>query len=256
MLDIFIKNPGFQYIAEDVFNILDKQSVLNSGLVNHSWRAILYKPTFWLKKLKSENTAVNFNSWEMFLQNIEEDEIKEDIVNLLIKMFKQKTMSPLEIVTELGLLNTAWITILNKPKFWWKNFKPEEEEKLIRRLVHLQNEFESPKEVELNQIYPALSHHQGTESESDSLYQLIMGMTALTVDLIVEFCDYVPGFRHLDNIDQQVIIKECSSEVTMLKAARRYMRYLKYNIYGSHLCGRVTRRKINNLDKGLQIILL
>ena len=128
MLDIFIKNPGFQYIAEDVFNILDKQSVLNSGLVNHSWRAILYKPTFWLKKLKSENTAVNFNSWEMFLQNIEEDEIKEDIVNLLIKMFKQKTMSPLEIVTELGLMNKAWITILNKPKFWWKNFKPEEEE--------------------------------------------------------------------------------------------------------------------------------
>ena len=107
MLDIFTKNPGFQYIAEDVFNILDKQSVLNSGLVNHSWRAILYKPTFWLKKLKSENTAVNFNSWEMFLQNIEEDEIKEDIVNLLIKMFKQKTMSPLEIVTELGLMNTA-----------------------------------------------------------------------------------------------------------------------------------------------------
>ena len=128
MLDIFTKNQGFQYIAEDVFNILDKQSVLNSGLVNHSWRAILYKPTFWLKKLKSENTAVNFNSWEMFLQNIEEDEIKEDIVNLLIKMFKQKTMSPLEIVTELGLMNKAWITILNKPKFWWKNFKPEEEE--------------------------------------------------------------------------------------------------------------------------------
>ena len=86
--------------------------------------------------------------------------------------------------------------------------------------------------MELNQIYPALLHHQGTESESDSLYQLIMGMTALTVDLIVEFCDYVPGFRHLDNIDQQVIIKECSSEVTMLKAARRYMRYLKYNMYG------------------------
>ena len=232
MLDIFTKNPGFQYIAEDVFNILDKQSVLNSGLVNHSWRAILYKPTFWLKKLKSENTAVNFNSWEMFLQNIEEDEIKEDIVNLLIKMFKQKTMSPLEIVTELGLMNKAWITILNRPKFWWINFKPEEEQ-LIRRLVHFQNEFESPKEMELNQIYhPALLHHQGTESESDSLYQLIMGMTALTVDLIVEFCDYVPGFRHLDNIDQQVIIKECSSEVTMLKAARRYMQYLKYNMYG------------------------
>ena len=37
MLDVFTKNPGFQYIAEDIFKILDIQTLTNSRLVNHSW---------------------------------------------------------------------------------------------------------------------------------------------------------------------------------------------------------------------------
>ena len=65
MLDVFTKNPGFQYIAEDIFKILDIQTLTNSRLVNHSWRTILNKPIFLLKKLKLESPALTFNLKKM-----------------------------------------------------------------------------------------------------------------------------------------------------------------------------------------------
>ena len=59
--------------------------------------------------------------------------------------------------------------------------------------------------------------------ERDSLFRHITEMTILTVNCIVEFCKHLTGFSSLDKEDQIVILKECSSEIMMLKAARRYI---------------------------------
>ena len=100
--------------------------------------------------------------------------------------------------------------------------KPEEEE-LINRLVYFQLEYEFPKEEDLKKVYhvPLLGASRENDSESDSLFRHITEMTILTVNLIVEFCKHLPGFASLEKDDQVVILKGCSSEVMMLRAARR-----------------------------------
>ena len=114
-----------------------------------------------------------------------------------------------------GSLKRQVVPFVSRP------LKPEEEE-LINRLVYFQIEYEFPKEEDLKKIYHVPLHCQGTESESDSLFRHITEMTILTVNLIVEFCKHLPGFTSLDKEDQVVILKGCSSEVMMLRAARRY----------------------------------
>ena len=99
--------------------------------------------------------------------------------------------------------------------------KPEEEE-LINRLVYFQLEYEFPKEEDLKKVYHVpLLGATGGDNESDSLFRHITEMTILTVNLIVEFCKHLPGFASLEKDDQVVILKGCSSEVMMLRAARR-----------------------------------
>ena len=100
-MDAVTKNPGLQHIAEDVFKILGKKNLADCHLVNKSWMTILNRPIFWLKKTKSEHTPENFKSWEMLVHDIEEDQIEKEFVNVLIKMFNQKAMSPLEIFVKL-----------------------------------------------------------------------------------------------------------------------------------------------------------
>ena len=101
VMEAVTKNPGLQHIAEDVFKILGKKNLADCHLVNKSWMTILNRPIFWLKKTKSEHTPENFKSWEMLVHDIEEDQIEKEFVNVLIKMFNQKAMSPLEIFVKL-----------------------------------------------------------------------------------------------------------------------------------------------------------
>ena len=101
VMEAVTKNPGLQHIAEDIFNILKKKSLADCRLVNKSWMIILNRPIFWLKKTKSELTPENFKSWEILVHDIEEDQIEKEFVNVLIKMFNQKAMSPLELFVKL-----------------------------------------------------------------------------------------------------------------------------------------------------------
>ena len=102
IMEVFTKNPGFQHIAEDIFKILSKKSLVDCRMVNKSWKTILNRPMFWLKRLKSETTLENFKSWEILVHDIEADKIEEDFGNLMIKMSNLKIMSPLEIVVKLA----------------------------------------------------------------------------------------------------------------------------------------------------------
>nr|4OZR_E Chain E, Ecdysone receptor [Pediculus humanus corporis] len=81
-----------------------------------------------------------------------------------------------------------------------KPISPEQEE-LIHRLVYFQNEYEQP---------------------SDEDFRHITEITILTVQLIVEFAKRLPGFDKLLREDQIALLKACSSEVMMLRMARRY----------------------------------
>jgi len=100
---------------------------------------------------------------------------------------------------------------------------PEEEE-LINRLVYYQKEFENPSETDLTKVYHVpLQSSVGSESEHQhQLFRHMTEMTILTVQLIVDFSKHLPGFVTLTREDQIVLLKGCSSEVMMLRGARKY----------------------------------
>ena len=99
-METFTKNPGLQHIAEDIFNILDKKSLIDCRLVNKSWRTIINWPILWLRKSKS-TMPENSKTWKILVDQIEDYQIEKEFVNILIKNFKLTPMSPLEIVVEL-----------------------------------------------------------------------------------------------------------------------------------------------------------
>nr|XP_045613938.1 ecdysone receptor-like isoform X4 [Procambarus clarkii] len=67
-----------------------------------------------------------------------------------------------------------------------------------------------------------LKDYEISEDDSDAKFKHITDMTILTVQLIVEFSKRLPGFDTLLREDQITLLKACSSEVMMLRAARRY----------------------------------
>lgn len=150
--------------------------------------------------------------------------------------------------------------------------KPEEEE-LINRLVFFQEEFEHPTEDDLNRVYhvPLQEDGTATSSESDHLFRHMTEMTILTVQLIVEFSKHLPGFQTLCRDDQVLLLKGCSSEVMMLRGARRYdpqtdsivfatnhpfreENYVKAGLGNEelfHFCRRMTKMKVDNAEYAL-----
>ena len=130
------KNPGFQHLSEDISKLLDNQSLMNCRLVNSSWKKILDKPKFLLKKFNSEeklwripndvqrswkmlayelnDTDDDFNpkfkdenklkGWEILAQElIGNDHVSREFVLILMKMYQILGFQPpLEIVIKLG----------------------------------------------------------------------------------------------------------------------------------------------------------
>ncbi|XP_037075197.1 ecdysone receptor-like isoform X2 [Pollicipes pollicipes] len=94
-----------------------------------------------------------------------------------------------------------------------------EQDELINRLVRYQEDYESPTKEDMRR-----SALERTSSDPAVLQcQQITGLTVLTLRLIVEFTKQLPGFQDkLSREDQICLVKECSSEVMMLRCARRY----------------------------------
>ncbi|XP_054016416.1 ecdysone receptor isoform X2 [Hylaeus anthracinus] len=150
-----------------------------------------------------------------------------------------------------------------------KPISPEQEE-LIHRLVYFQNEYEQPSEEDLKRIT-----HQPSEGEdiSDYKFRHLTEITILTVQLIVEFSKRLPGFDELLREDQIALLKACSSEVMMLRMARKYdvqtdsiifannQPYTRdsYNVAGMgetiedllHFCRQMYAMKVNNAEYAL-----
>ena len=107
-LDEFTKIPGLQNISEDIFKLLDKKSLLNCRLVNSSWKKIIQKPIFLLKKLRFEDISLDNHNmdvqkyWIKVAREINhDDQIKQEFVLILLKIFKEKEIPSLEYFMDL-----------------------------------------------------------------------------------------------------------------------------------------------------------
>nr|XP_053634491.1 ecdysone receptor-like isoform X2 [Cherax quadricarinatus] len=127
------------------------------------------------------------------------------------------TASAMQFKTLVGSSNITLSPVSLMPR---TNVKPltREQEELIHTLVYYQEEFEQPSEEDLKKIKFTFDG----EDTSDMRFRHITEMTILTVQLIVEFSKQLPGFGTLQREDQITLLKACSSEVMMLRAARRY----------------------------------
>ncbi|XP_063359372.1 ecdysone receptor isoform X2 [Cydia amplana] len=93
---------------------------------------------------------------------------------------------------------------------------------LIARLVWYQDGYEQPSEEDLKRVTQTWQQADDEEEENDAPFRQITEMTILTVQLIVEFAKGLPGFAKISQPDQITLLKACSSEVMMLRVARRY----------------------------------
>ena len=48
------KNPAFYPLVEKMFGYLDKKNLDNCRLVSKSWKTVLDRPLFWLKKIEDK----------------------------------------------------------------------------------------------------------------------------------------------------------------------------------------------------------
>ncbi|KAK4023461.1 hypothetical protein OUZ56_008869 [Daphnia magna] len=121
---------------------------------------------------------------------------------------EQKMTVPVRVVTRL--------TTRGK-KQAFKHLSAEQQQ-LIGRLISYQKEYDLPSEEDLKKISMS-----GTEQmNAEAKFQYMTEMTILTVKLTVDFSKRLPGFDTILRDDQITLLKACSSEVMMLRCARRY----------------------------------
>nr|AFI99107.1 ecdysone receptor B1 [Bactrocera dorsalis] len=90
---------------------------------------------------------------------------------------------------------------------------------VIYKLIWYQDGYEQPSDEDLKRI---TSTPDENESPNDVSFRHITEITILTVQLIVEFAKGLPAFTKIPQEDQITLLKACSSEVMMLRMARRY----------------------------------
>ncbi|KAK7600927.1 hypothetical protein V9T40_008368 [Parthenolecanium corni] len=96
-----------------------------------------------------------------------------------------------------------------------------DQERLIHDLVCYQEQFEDPPPEDLRRVFGSVQDVE-VDTEDDLKYRHMTELTILTVQLIVEFAKRIPGFEKLDQEDKITLLKACSSEVMMLRMARKY----------------------------------
>nr|AGV06207.1 ecdysteroid receptor [Sitodiplosis mosellana] len=92
---------------------------------------------------------------------------------------------------------------------------------VIYKLIWYQDGYEQPSEEDLKRIMIQTSPDEN-EDQNDVHFRHITEITILTVQLIVEFAKGLPAFTKIPQEDQITLLKACSSEVMMLRMARRY----------------------------------
>ena len=122
-MEAIIKIPGFQHVGEDIFKLLNKESVLQCRLVNSSWKRFIDRPMFWLKKLDSGITSLKEHQekescesdfeerttditqveekfspetihrhWKKLVKELEDANISTEFALILMKIYKKKSL--------------------------------------------------------------------------------------------------------------------------------------------------------------------
>ena len=103
-MDTFTKIPGLQHISEDIFKLLDKKDLLDCRLVTSSWKMILDQPKFWLEKLKSDDRYLDDVAqkiWENLVHEVNDDQLKKELVLIMIKLLGVSPNLPMNFVRRL-----------------------------------------------------------------------------------------------------------------------------------------------------------
>ena len=104
-MDQITKNTGLQHIAEEIFKHLEKENLINCGIVNQSWKEILVGPLFLMKRIDNSNIPADIKkNWKMLIKELEKvenlDQTEFDFI--LENIFEMKPKNPLKIVLELA----------------------------------------------------------------------------------------------------------------------------------------------------------
>ena len=71
-INTIISNPGYDNITQIIFGCLDHQDQLNVRLVDHSWKAHIDQPHFWIKKLDLKGQTQELrDAWIDLAQHVE-----------------------------------------------------------------------------------------------------------------------------------------------------------------------------------------
>ncbi|KAI9550264.1 hypothetical protein GHT06_005729 [Daphnia sinensis] len=121
---------------------------------------------------------------------------------------EQKMTVPVRVVTRL---------ITRGKRQVFKHLSAEQQE-LISRLISYQKEYDQPSEEDMKKI----STSDTSQMNAEAKFKYMTEMTILTVKPTVDFSKRLPGFDTILRGDQIPLLKACSSEVMMLRCARRY----------------------------------
>ena len=70
-MDLILKNPGLQHIAEDIFLNLDENSLTNCATLNQNAKEIIDRPMFWFKKLSQKKSFSNYiEPWKALIRKL------------------------------------------------------------------------------------------------------------------------------------------------------------------------------------------
>ena len=92
-MDLLMTNAGLQHVGNKITGFLDHQSLLNSRLVNSSWKSLidytyLKNPKYWLKKCHENMPIELYSKWKNLIEKLDDDILEEKTTLHLIKMFR------------------------------------------------------------------------------------------------------------------------------------------------------------------------
>jgi ecdysone receptor len=132
---------------------------------------------------------------------------------------KKPSAKPMKNVSSPSVSSASGAGTPKKPAVTVGRPLKDEEGQLIDMIVALQAQYEVPSEEEVKKIDNIVL--QETEIHTQSIRHMCES-TIRVIELIVDFCKKLPGFSSLRMDDQVILLKACSSEIIMIRTARRY----------------------------------
>ena len=117
IMDGLTKNPGLQYVSEEIFLNLGIVQLKRCQQVNESWENVINNPSFWLRKCVRDGKLMKSKSaWEKVIQLIRHTDREKDLIQHLENIYRYGSgfLSPIVWATENGYAKV--IKVLT-PKF-------------------------------------------------------------------------------------------------------------------------------------------